>query len=363
MEKKEKHKKIYKYLTIIFIAIAVVMLASAAMPLETMPTQFKHPGFKVEPNEFTGYAEPPKSVIETELTDDMEDQRQDSRDIIPVPPPSFPPIGPFFLIQKVRNDNEPMQGFKLLLGRHNIPTNSLIIGIIDEPLSGDEFRNLNNWVLAIEMQPAKIPEGQFGWVSIEPYQDTIDIPAGEDFWIAVASTDFDNTDGNWYEWATSGRFGNEYNRGHMKYTLDAGDSWEHGPNDEDCCFITYTGGEQPPGPDSDFCINEGSSYTYQGTTYTVNEITSGLVILSTQYEMWSLRQGDTFTTDEGLTFEVVEVTENHACFLDITDEQPEPEEPPDISISIDTWTNTTVVAGFSSLFAAVVSGSRFFGLF
>jgi len=360
MEKK-KHKEIYKYLTVTFIALSAIFLLIAAIPDEIMPTEYDHNGFAITPTGFEGQTGYLKPIQKTELTNDMRDQAQTQPDPTPFPLPYFPHIGPYALRQKIQNDRGPMEGFKLLLGRHGTPTKNLIVGVIDEPLTGSAFRNLNNWVMAVELQPARISEGQFEWVTIEPFQGTINIPAGQDFWICVVSNDFSDGDGTWYEWATSGRVGNLYAPGYMDYSTDVGDSWHHGVYDEDSCFVTYTSTDG--GPEPDFCIGELESYTYQGTTYTVDEITSGVVILSTPDNSWILREGDTFT-NEGLTFEVVEVTVNRACFLDITGEPapPAPPEEPDLSISIDTWVTTSLVASFTSLFAAIVTGTKFLGI-
>lgn len=157
-------------------------------------------------------------------------------------------FGPLFIGQEVKNEREPMYGFSVCVGRLNVPTEPLYVGIMIEGLLCPPYLyDLSNWDWVGMITPDILPEsGTLYWLTVE-FSDPLDIPAEDNFYIVAISED-NNQDGNSWAWGYGGNT-DTYPRGYNYYWSEDEWSWL-GTTWGDCMFRTYTTESTPQDPPS-----------------------------------------------------------------------------------------------------------------
>lgn len=162
--------------------------------------------------------------------------------------------GPLFIGQEVRNEREPMYGFSVCVGRHNVPTEPLYVGIMIEGLLYPPYLyDLSNWDWAGKITPDIFPKSDtLYWLTAEFLDDAgepapLDIEAEDNFYIVAISED-NNQDGNSWAWGFGGNT-DTYPRGDNCWWCESEWYWDNAAYG-DCMFRTYTTESTPQDPPS-----------------------------------------------------------------------------------------------------------------
>jgi len=156
--------------------------------------------------------------------------------------------GPLFIGQEVRNERSPMHGFSVCMGRLNVPTEPLYVGVmIDGLLYPPYLYDFDNWDWVGKITPDILPDsGTLYWLTVE-FSTPLDIPAEDNFYIVAISED-NNEDGNSWAWGFGGNT-DTYARGSNCWWSESEWYWSSAAYG-DCMFRTYTTESTPQDPPS-----------------------------------------------------------------------------------------------------------------